>query len=66
MNAFARGNVANATRTLTRLRSLIERCRKTRGEAAGVYFGLIDEDLVTAIEDLERAVMLDEMTEAAE
>jgi len=66
VNAFARGNVANAQRALERARNLIGRVRNDFRvvQAAGAVLETLDGDLMFALEDLERAVVLDEMTEA--
>lgn len=67
MNASARGNVTSAKQALQRVRRLIARWRtgSKEGRVAEMCLELIDDDLALSIEDLERAVVLDDQTKAA-
>lgn len=61
MNAFARGNVASAIRQLSNIRRMAQDAREFRLQT---YFKAIDTAASFAIQDLENAVVLDDMTEA--
>lgn len=63
MNAFARGNVASAIRNLSRIRRMAQEARE---HGLSTYFKAIDSAAEYAIQDLENAVALDDMTEAAQ
>ena len=63
MNAYARGNVASAIRNLSQIRRMAQDAREFK---LMTYFKAIDAAAEFAIQDLENAVVLDGMTEAAE
>ena len=63
MNAYARGNVASAIRNLSQIRRMAQDARECK---LRTYRKAIDAAAEFAIQDLENAVVLDGMTEAAE
>jgi hypothetical protein len=60
MNAFARGNVSAAIKSLSRIRKMAAEARE---HGLTTYFRAIDVEAEYAIKDLENAMVLDGMTD---
>lgn len=60
MNAYARGNVSAAIKSLSKIRRMAQDAREHQ---LLTFFKAIDFEAESAIKDLENAVALDEMTD---